>query len=229
MSGHPEDMGDIRIRRMEEAPVVKAATIQTAVGSPKPAALVGMEVYQGAQGYWYWKSDGMLVLVDNGYLIPEKNAKAPINDTSPLRRHATLGPVFQPPKGINPKDMHAHKKLPLGLVPSIINVIMAKVMHFGGFLAGPQGKGYGPYNWRTSQQVSLNVYLDAIERHLIRLRAGEDFAADSGCEHVGHIASNCAIIADAMYGGYLVDDRPKGGTHVLAAMDAFPPKRLSPS
>ena len=103
----------------------------------------------------------------------------------------------------NPKDLIGLKKVPLGLLPGAGRVFGALAMRDG-------AKKYGAYNWRKNA-VKMSVYLDAIERHLIALRDGEDVASDSGVHHIGHIIACGAILADAMSGGNLIDDRPKNG------------------
>ncbi len=84
-------------------------------------------------------------------------------------------------------------------------------MEFGTYRAGKDGKGYGPYNWRQSDPLSLTMYLDAIERHILRLRDGEDVAPDSLVHHLGHIIADCSIMLDCIAIGNLKDDRPKPG------------------
>lgn len=107
------------------------------------------------------------------------------------------------PKGINPKDALAHKKVPLGLLPGAGKVYGARAMLNG-------SRKYGPYNWRE-KKVLYTIYLDALERHLLALRDGENIAEDSGVHHLGHIIACASILADAVEGGFVVDDRPKAG------------------
>jgi hypothetical protein len=103
----------------------------------------------------------------------------------------------------NPKDGIAARKVALGLFPAAGTIM--------GALAFTDGaRKYGPYNWRTAK-VRMTVYLDAMERHLLALRDGEDDAPDSGLPHVAHIIACGAIIADAMACGCLIDDRPPPG------------------
>lgn len=66
---------------------------------------------------------------------------------------------------------------------------------------------YGPFNWRA-KKIRYSVYLEAIERHLLALKDGEDLAGDSSCEHLSHLAANIGIIADAKAADCLIDDRP---------------------
>lgn len=103
----------------------------------------------------------------------------------------------------NPKDLLGILKVPLGLVPAAGKIYAAMAMADG-------AKKYGPYNWRD-KKVLLTVYLDAIERHLLAYRDGEDVASDSKLPHLAHIIACGCILADAIEGGFLIDDRPLAG------------------
>ena len=103
----------------------------------------------------------------------------------------------------NPKDRRGVKKVNLGLLPGAGKIYGALAMENGA------GK-YGPYNWRD-KKVKMTVYLDAMERHLLALRDGEDLSTDAKLPHLGHIIACAAILADAKEGGFLIDDRPRPG------------------
>ncbi len=103
----------------------------------------------------------------------------------------------------NPKDVFGEAKVPLGLLPAAGKIHGALSMQSG-------SKKYGPYNWRESN-VRMSIYLDAIERHLLALRDGEDLAPDSGVTHLGHIIASASIILDAEGTKTLIDDRPPKG------------------
>lgn len=105
--------------------------------------------------------------------------------------------------GLNPKDRIGAKKVPLGLLPGAGKILGALAMADG-------AKKYEPYNWRD-EKIQYTIYLDAIERHLIALRDGENLAQDSGVHHLGHIIAGASILADAIGGGFVVDNRPKAG------------------
>lgn len=103
----------------------------------------------------------------------------------------------------NPKDLIGIKKPQVGLLPAAGKLYGALAMQDGAMK-------YGPYNWRD-KKVRYTVYLDALERHLLALRDREDVAPDSGLPHLGHIIACASILADAVEGGFLVDDRPLSG------------------
>lgn len=74
---------------------------------------------------------------------------------------------------------------------------------------------YGPHNWTKSDSLIMTSYINAIKRHLTLLEAGEDVAHDSGIMHLGHIASTCMILIDAIKHGNVTDDRYKVNPEVL--------------
>lgn len=106
-------------------------------------------------------------------------------------------------RGTNPKDLVGVTKVQLGLFPAA-----GKIWGAWGMTNG--AAKYGPYNWRANN-IIYSIYLDAMERHLLALRDGEDYAVDSGVHHIAHIISNGGILADAIEGEFLVDDRPLPG------------------
>ena len=104
-------------------------------------------------------------------------------------------------KYVNPKDKIGCKKPSLWVIPD------TALLHLGQAMSNGASK-YGPYNWRD-QPIHASIYTDAMMRHLIMWRAGEDYAEDSGVHHLGHLLATAAIALDAQEQGTLVDDRPK--------------------
>ena len=105
----------------------------------------------------------------------------------------------------NPKDVAARGKCPVHLVPPCLIRATAEALDFGANKRQPNG--YGEFNWRT-EPVQLRNYLAAIMRHTLAILDGDDYDADSGLEHLSHIAATCAIVMDAADHGTLIDDRP---------------------
>lgn len=104
---------------------------------------------------------------------------------------------------VNPKDSVAALKVSFGVCPQIARIYWALAMMDG-------ANKYGLMNFRA-KKVLMSVYLDAIERHVMSLRAGEDLDYDpvSGAvvPHTGRIMACCSIIEDARIVGNLIDDR----------------------
>ncbi|MAY64018.1 MAG: hypothetical protein CML29_17585 [Rhizobiales bacterium] len=126
----------------------------------------------------------------------------------------TFGPMEGYPDD-NPKTVHGLTK------PSTFAIPPIAILHLGQAMDNGRQK-YGLMNWRE-RQVSTSVYVDAMERHLLAYRDGEEVAADSGCHHLSHVMACCAILLDAAACGQLNDDRPKPGP-AGAAIAAFPTK-----
>lgn len=103
----------------------------------------------------------------------------------------------------NPKDLLGVKKINVGLFPAAGTLYGALAMEDGAVK-------YGPYNWRD-KHVKFTVYLDAAERHIKALRDGQNNAPDSGKPHLAHAIACLGILADAVEGDFIVDDRPLPG------------------
>lgn len=106
----------------------------------------------------------------------------------------------------NPKDTVGAMKISFGVCSGVARVYWAMAMMDGAYK-------YGEMNWRN-KSVKMSVYLDAIDRHVASLRAGEDLDHDpvTGAivPHTGRIMACCSIIEDARAGGNLIDDRRAG-------------------
>lgn len=104
----------------------------------------------------------------------------------------------------NPKDILGIKKVQLGLLPGAGKIYGALAMEEG-------ARKYGPYNWRD-KKVKMTIYLDAIERHLLALRDGQNCDPETPrVPHLGNIIACASILSDAVEGGFLIDDRPLPG------------------
>jgi hypothetical protein len=102
-------------------------------------------------------------------------------------------------KARNAKEVLGEMKVPIGLYPNVARIETCLVFQ-------QSARQYGAYNWRN-QPVRISIYLDAIDRHTIALRAGEDIDESSGRPHAAHINACTAIIMEAKELGILVDDR----------------------
>lgn len=114
----------------------------------------------------------------------------------------------------NPKDLLGIRKSPLHLVPSALVIWVSQIFKFSAVK-------YGPFNWRT-KKVKKSIYLDAIERHLIAMKDGQEIDPESGLPHEAHIGANVAILLDARATGNLVNDMewPNGpGPELLSQVE----------
>jgi hypothetical protein len=99
----------------------------------------------------------------------------------------------------NPKNAIGRMKVPIGLYPNVARIETCLVF-------AQSAPIYGEYSWRNSP-VRISVYLDAIDRHTIALRAGQDIDPLSGLSHAAHINACTAIIMESRRLGVLIDDR----------------------
>lgn len=102
--------------------------------------------------------------------------------------------------GINPKDIHGLKKVPLDLVPDtgVIHAAMA-------FQEG--ATKYGAYNWR-SNPINKSIYIAAARRHISQYWNGETLDVESNVHNLGCAVACLMILLDAEAVGNLVDDGP---------------------
>lgn len=122
--------------------------------------------------------------------------------------NAALGELRIPPTNFtvteklsNPKDLIGTDKVPLGLVPASSMAYQA-LGHLEGHLK------YGMVNWRE-MGVKFTIYLDAILRHVEKLKEGEWEDPETHVPHLGSILAGAGILVDAYECGKLIDDRPK--------------------
>lgn len=103
-------------------------------------------------------------------------------------------------KATNPKDAISGSKLPVDLVPDTAIAYMALA-----FLEG--ALKYGRYNWRIAG-VRWSVYESALQRHRMKLHAGEWADPVTKVPHLASMMACLAILLDAHIQGKLIDDRP---------------------
>lgn len=104
---------------------------------------------------------------------------------------------------LNPKDRDAtaEDRDPLDYLEPVADNAIARVLRHG-------GSKYGRRNYAVlDTEISFNVYLAAIHRHLNALKRGEDVAPDTGLHHLAHIGANVHVVLAAIEAGTLVDDR----------------------
>jgi hypothetical protein len=99
----------------------------------------------------------------------------------------------------NPKDAIGSNKIPVHLF-SAAGVYMGALAKLDGALK------YGRNNFRA-MGIRYTVYLDAIKRHSDALLEGENEDPDSQLHHLCHILASADILAEALAGKTLLDDR----------------------
>ncbi len=70
---------------------------------------------------------------------------------------------------------------------------------------------YGCWNWNQLEDgsMSLNTYLNALQRHLLLYRSGQDYASDTGVHNLKSMLTGLGVVLDAILFGKIKDDRVK--------------------
>lgn len=110
-------------------------------------------------------------------------------------------------KATNPKDAIGSKKIGTTLVPDVIKYYASL-----GLLEG--ALKYGTANW-SEAGVRVSIYLDALERHLAKFKAGEWEDPDTEVPHLGSALACIGIILDAHHRGKITDDRPPANPEII--------------
>jgi hypothetical protein len=107
-------------------------------------------------------------------------------------------------KGIDPKESLASKKYCFDSIPITATLHLSKGNSHGGFK-------YGIYNWLElpDNSMSMMTYINAIHRHWLLLKAGQDLTSDAQVHHLAAIMAGCAVALDAITFGKMKDDRIK--------------------
>lgn len=130
-----------------------------------------------------------------------------------------LAPTDPTAKPTNPKDAIGSDKIPVHLVSPIFISVTAL-----GKLDG--ALKYGKDNYRAVG-VRASIYIDALLRHILAYRDGEDIDPDSGLPHFSHMGATLDILVDAWANDVLTDDRAYANRY-RAKLDELTPhvKRL---
>lgn len=112
------------------------------------------------------------------------------------------GGVGIPP--VDPKQATGSKKMGFDNVP--ISLLLHATPG-----ANDGAKKYKPWNWLKLEDgtMSLKTYLNALQRHLLLFRAGQDFTSDTNVHNLDSMIAGLAVLRDAQLFGKVVDDRIK--------------------
>lgn len=119
-------------------------------------------------------------------------------------------------ESIDPKQSQAVKKMSFKAVP------ISLLMH-----AQPGNQNgadkYGVYNWLTLDDgsMSMTTYLDALQRHLVLFRAGQDRTSDTNIHNLDSMISGLAVLRDAMLFNKVNDDRVKLSDDQIKTLEAI--------
>lgn len=118
---------------------------------------------------------------------------------------------------VNPKDLIGATKAPMSCVPASLTVNAAPVFALG-------AKKYGRYNWRD-YPIQEKAYIEALERHLLAYKDGQELDPESGCSHLAHLIAGAGIVLDALACGTLIRDtevKPGVTAELIAAQTKKP-------
>lgn len=114
-------------------------------------------------------------------------------------------------KPTNPKDVIGSKKLGTATVPDAVKFFCA--------LATIEGAlKYGGANW-SAAGVRCSVYLDALDRHVTKFKAGEWKDPQTNVPHLSNALACIGIILDAHLRGKIHDDRPPPNPELIRWLD----------
>ncbi len=107
-------------------------------------------------------------------------------------------------RSIDPKQEVGQSKVSFNAVPITLKVLAAEANQSG-------ADKYGPWNWLELEDESmlLSTYLNALERHLMLFRAGQDYTSDTNIHNLDSMIAGLAVIRDAMIFNKVKDDRIK--------------------
>ena len=107
-------------------------------------------------------------------------------------------------KPVDPKQSQAVKKMSFTAVP-ISLMLRAQPGNQNG------ADKYGVYNWLKLDDgsMSMSTYLNALQRHLILFKAGQDNTSDTNINNLDSMISGLAVLRDAMLFNKVNDDRVK--------------------
>lgn len=134
-------------------------------------------------------------------LVPTKDL---INDYTKYKEKNMGETIKVTTTGIDPKQSQANKKKTFDNIPISLLIHALEGADNG-------ANKYGPWNWLKLDDgtMSLKTYINALQRHLILFRAGQDNASDSGIHHLKHMIAGLAVVLDAMLFNKVNDDRVK--------------------
>lgn len=114
-------------------------------------------------------------------------------------------------KATNPKDAIGSKKLGTSTVPDVVKFFCAL-----GNLEG--ALKYGTCNW-SAAGVRCSIYLDALDRHISKFKAGEWKDRKTNVPHLASALACIGIMLDSHLRGKMLDDRPPPNPEFIRWLD----------
>jgi len=134
-----------------------------------------------------------------------------INEQLELFPKTSPNPTAGDTKATNPKDAIGSKKLGTTAVPDCVKFFCA--------LANIEGAlKYGTANW-SEAGVRCSIYLDALDRHISKFKAGEWRDPATRVPHLSNALACIGIMLDAHLRGKIHDDRPPPNPELIRWLD----------
>jgi hypothetical protein len=114
-------------------------------------------------------------------------------------------------KPTNPKDAIGSTKIGTTAVPDVVK-FFTSLGNLEGLLK------YGTANWSFAG-VRCSIYLDALDRHLAKFKAGEWCDPKTKVPHLSSALACLGIILDAHVRGMITDDRPPPNPGLIEWID----------
>lgn len=119
-------------------------------------------------------------------------------------------------KAVDPKQSQAVKKMSFDAIPVSLLITAQPGCKNG-------ADKYGAYNWLEldDSSMSLMTYLNAVQRHLILFRVGQDHTSDTGVHNLDSIVAGIAVLRDAMMFNKVNDDRVKLSPEQIKTLEKY--------
>lgn len=226
---------DCRIRRGEPKPSIMSPIIPEHA-QEAPNALTGGQQFDAPGGADEWSPEDWKVWINTGKMPDrqqqEQTLQRPQDFPGPAEG-ARIDPLTvqeydrqlrdvvnaaeKEALAVNPKDLIGATKAPMSCVPASLTVNAAPVFALG-------ARKYGRYNWRD-YPIQEKAYIEALERHLLAYKDGQELDPESGCSHLAHIIAGAGIVLDALACGTLIRDtevKPGVTAELIAAQTKKP-------
>ncbi len=142
---------------------------------------------------------------------PQITEQLELLDVPAFMRRQSPNPTEGDTKATNPKDAIGSKKLGTTAVPDVVKFFSA--------LGNIEGAlKYGMANW-SEAGVRCSIYLDALDRHLSKFKAGEWCDPDTRVPHLSSVLACVGIMLDAHLRGKMLDDRPPPNPEFVRWLD----------
>lgn len=125
-------------------------------------------------------------------------------------------------KPIDPKQACGAKKMTFDSITATLDLIVTAAAQSG-------ADKYGPWNWLQLEDgtMSMMTYVNAVRRHWLLFKAGQDYTSDTGIHNIDSIICGLSVLRDAMLFGKVNDDRVKMSPEQLELYERYINKEIS--